>query len=129
MDSDKIQMVQRRAARYVTNRKRYTSSVGDMLQHLKWHSLDDRQRDARLVMMLKISHDKVAVSKSDRLSPSLRHSRNMQSQSYQVPLCRRQQRKASFSPRTIVDWNHLPHIAVFSESVESFRGVITSSNL
>ena len=129
MDSDKIEKVQRRAARYITNRKRYTSSVGDMLQHLKWHSLEDRHRDARLVMMFKISHDKVAVSKSDRLSPSLRHSRNMHSQSYQVPLCRRQQRKASFSPRTIVDWNHLPHIAVLSESVESFRGAITSSNL
>jgi len=52
--------------------------------------------DARLVMMFKISHAKVAVSKSDRLSPPLRHSRNMHSQSYQVPLCRTQQRKASF---------------------------------
>jgi hypothetical protein len=33
-----------------------TSSVGDMLQHLK------RRRDACLVMMYKIFHDKVAVS-------------------------------------------------------------------
>jgi hypothetical protein len=61
-------MVQQRAARYVTNRQRNTSSVGDMLQHLKWRSPYDRRRDARLVMMYKISHDKVAVSKSDRLS-------------------------------------------------------------
>jgi hypothetical protein len=114
---------------YVTNGKRNTSSVGDMLQHLKWRSLEDRRRDARLVMMFKICHDKVAVSASDRLSPSPRHSRNMQSQSYQVQLYRTQQRKASFPPRTIVDWNHLPHIAVFRESVESFRGAITSSNL
>jgi hypothetical protein len=30
-----IEMVQWRAARYVTNRQRNTSSVGDMLQHLK----------------------------------------------------------------------------------------------
>jgi hypothetical protein len=101
-------MVQLRAARYVTNRQRNTSSVGDMLQHLKWRSLEDRRRDARLVMLYKISHDKVAVSKSDRLSPPLRHSRNMHSQSYQDPLCRTQQRKASFFPRTTVDWNRLP---------------------
>ena len=74
-----------------------TSNVGDMPQHLKWRSLEDRRRDARLVMMYKISHDKVAVSKSDRLSPHLRHSRNMHSRSYQVPLCRTQQRKASSS--------------------------------
>ena len=41
---NKIEMVQRRAARYVTNRQRNTSSVGDMLQHLKWRSLEDRRR-------------------------------------------------------------------------------------
>jgi hypothetical protein len=58
-----IEMVQWRAARYVTNRQRNTSSVNDMLQHLKWHSLEDRCRDARLVMMYKIPHDKVAVRK------------------------------------------------------------------
>jgi hypothetical protein len=56
-----------------------------MLQHLKWRSPDDRRRDARLVMMYKISHDKVAVSKSDRLSGP---PRTMHSQSYQIPLCR-----------------------------------------
>jgi hypothetical protein len=72
-------MVQRRAARYVTNRQRNTSSVGDMLQHLEWRILEDRRRDARLVMMYKISHDKVAFGKSERLSPPLRHSRNMHS--------------------------------------------------
>jgi hypothetical protein len=33
--------------------------------------LEDRRRDARLVMMYKISHGKVAVSKSDSLSPPL----------------------------------------------------------
>ena len=110
-DINKIEMVQQRAARYVTNRQHNTSSVGDML-HLEWRSLEDRRRDARLVMMYNISHDKVAVSKSDRFSPPLRHSRNMHSRSYQVSLCRTQQRKASFSPRTTVDWNRLPQTAV-----------------
>ena len=68
-------------------------------------------------------------SKSDRLSPHLRHSRNMHSQSYQVPLCRTQQRKASFSPQTIVDWNRLPQTAVLSDSVESFKTAITILSL
>jgi deoxyxylulose-5-phosphate synthase len=49
-----------------------STAVGDMLQHLKWRSLEDRRRDARHVMMYKISHDKVAVSKSDRLSHNKR---------------------------------------------------------
>ena len=42
--------------------------------------------DVRLVMMYTISHDKVAVSKSDRFPPPLRHSRNTHSQSHLVPL-------------------------------------------
>ena len=36
---DAIQRVQRRAARFVTNKYRNTSSVGNMLQHLEWRSL------------------------------------------------------------------------------------------
>ena len=113
-DINKIEMFQRRVARYVTNRQRNTSSVGDMLQHLKWRSLEDRRRDAHLVMMYRISHDKVAVSKSDRLSSPLRHSRNMHSHSYQAPLCKTQQGKASFFLCTIVDWNRLPQTAITS---------------
>ena len=84
---NKIEMVQWKAAKYVNNRQQNTSSVGDMLQHLKWHCLEDRPRNAHFFMMYKIfSVDKVAVSKCDRLSPPMRHSRNMHSLSYQVPL-------------------------------------------
>jgi len=65
----------------------YEIYVSNMLQHLKWHSLEDRHRDTRLVMKYIIYHDKVAISRSDTLSPLMRHSRNMHSQSYQVSLC------------------------------------------
>ena len=58
----------------IPNRQRNISSFGDMLQHLKCRSLEDRRREPRLVMMYIISHDKVAVSKGDKLSPSLRNS-------------------------------------------------------
>jgi len=34
------------AARFVTNRHRKTSSVGDMLQHLNWRSIEDRRKDS-----------------------------------------------------------------------------------
>jgi hypothetical protein len=37
--SDTIEMVQRRAARYVTRRNHNTSSVTSMLEHLGWESL------------------------------------------------------------------------------------------
>ncbi|XP_069114275.1 uncharacterized protein B0403.1-like [Argopecten irradians] len=44
-DISKIEMVQRRAARFVTNKQRNTSSVGDMIQHLNWRSLEHRRKD------------------------------------------------------------------------------------
>ena len=87
----------------------------------KRHSLEDQLRAACLVMKYIIYHDKVAVSRSDRLSPPMRHSRNVYSQPYQVSLCKTQQRKASFFPHSIVDWNRIPQTAVLSDSVESFR--------
>jgi hypothetical protein len=53
-DIDAIERVQRRAARFVTNKYRNTSSVGNMLQHLEWRSLQDRRKDSRLNMFYKI---------------------------------------------------------------------------
>ena len=54
-----LEMVQRRAARYVLNRCRNTSSVSDMLDELGWTSLQERRRAQRLSMMYKIHHGMV----------------------------------------------------------------------
>ena len=50
---DRIEMVQRRAARYVTNSHNNRSSVNQMLEHLQWKSLEQRRKDAKLTMMYK----------------------------------------------------------------------------
>jgi hypothetical protein len=52
-DKYKIEMVQRRAARFVTNRYHNKSSVNDMLGNLKWQTLEERT-NARLTMLYKI---------------------------------------------------------------------------
>ena len=39
----KVKMVQRRAARYATNRYHNTSSLTDMLQDMDWESLESRR--------------------------------------------------------------------------------------
>ena len=46
-----LEHVQRRAARYVTNRYHNTSSVSNMIEHLNWQTLADRRTDERLVML------------------------------------------------------------------------------
>ena len=48
----KIEMVQRRAARFTTNRYRNTSSVSSMLDHLQWESLEARKSKIQLTLFL-----------------------------------------------------------------------------
>ena len=61
----KLEMVQRRAARYVTNRHCNKSRVSDMLQGLDWRTLEDRRWDARLCMLYRVDRRLVAI-KRDR---------------------------------------------------------------
>jgi hypothetical protein len=46
-DINKVEAVQRRAARYVANNHRNRSSVSNIIQRLKWRPLADRRKDAR----------------------------------------------------------------------------------
>ena len=81
---DRIEMVQRRAARYVTNSHNNRSSVNQMLEHLEWKSLEQRRKDARLTMMYKITNEKVAITKEGHLIPPKRLSKNMHDKSFQI---------------------------------------------
>lgn len=49
----KLEMVQRRAARYATNRYHNTSSVTEMLQELDWESLESRRVKIQLTLLYK----------------------------------------------------------------------------
>ena len=66
---DKIEMVQRRAARWTTNNFSCQASVIDMLNTLGWRSLKNRRSDARLCLFYKIIHGLVAVP----LPPYVQH--------------------------------------------------------
>jgi hypothetical protein len=62
-----------------------TASISNMIGHLNWQSLADRRSDACLVLLYMISHELVAILKTDILVPSFRFFRNMHSLSYQIP--------------------------------------------
>ena len=125
-DINLIESVQRMAARYVTGRQNNTSSVSDMIYQLKWRKLADRRVDARLTMLYKITHKKMAISKTNRLIPPHRLSRNMYTQSFPIPSCRTQLRQSLFFQRTIKVWNNLPLNTVMCDSVESFRIAVSA---
>lgn len=53
---DKLENIQKRAARYVTHNFYNTKSVSNMLHHLNWPALFHRRNICRLSMLYKITH-------------------------------------------------------------------------
>ncbi|CAM1300700.1 Uncharacterised protein r2_g1069 [Pycnogonum litorale] len=123
-DKHKLEMIQRRSARYVTNRYHNTSSVETMLQQLKWPTLEERRQKARLTLLYKISNGEVKLDAGDKLIPPDRLSRHTNVNSFQIPSCKTSTRKESFYPRTIRDWNNLPAPLTAAESLDSFKRLL-----
>ena len=55
-DINKVEAVQRRAARWAPRDYKYTSSVTAMLKDLNWRLLDQHRIDSRLLMMYKVKY-------------------------------------------------------------------------
>lgn len=126
-DIKKVEMTQRRAARYVTNRHHNTSSVSEMLHDLNWRSLEDRRRDARLTLLYRALHGKAALCTSDLQPATSKRTRYRHDQAFLVPHCSQDYRKYSFVPRTISDWNRLPQETVSAETVDTFKAKVSCS--
>ena len=75
----KMEMVQRRAARYTKNYYGYrdTDSVTTIIRDLKWESLEERRRKARLGIFFKIENKLVNVDATDKMIIPKRRSRHM----------------------------------------------------
>ena len=120
-----LEKIQRRAAHFVLNRHWNTSSVGDLLQQLKWSTLQHRHGTIRLTMLYKITTGQACVRCPDlKLQPaSGRRSRH--SLQYQCFSCRTDYRSNTF-PHTVRDWNKLPQDAVLSPTLGTFESKLSS---
>ena len=110
----KIEQVQRSAARYVCNDYNYTSSVSQMLNNLKWQTLEQRRNISNVVLLYKIQNNLVWVD-HHHLTPT----RNL---NYLVPYSRTQYHSNSFFPRSIRLWNGLSVSLQASPSIGIFTG-------
>ena len=117
-----LEMVQRQAGRYVTNRHRNRSSVSDMLHGLNRRSLQDRGEDACLCMLYKVDRRLVAIKKDRRLNSPKRKTRNI----FQTNGCKSDRRKMSFFPRTVLDWNALPPEIQELDSLCAFKARVST---
>ena len=145
-DTDKLEKVQRRAARFITGN--YTSRdqgcVSQMLAELNLPPLQDRRKANRLTFFFKVveglvpamqSHDFLTPVRGKRLIKSKQYTdcvtsniidkqSTNNSKCFKTVQCITEPYKNSFFPRTIIDWNHLDNNIVRAETVDSFRKAV-----
>lgn len=117
----KIEMVQRRAARYITHRYRNTSSVSTMLEHLQWESLESRRSKIQLTLFYKIVNDLVDIPADSYLTPASGRTRSSHSRKFIQFATSSDTFKFSFFPRTVPSWNNLPASVAEAPSLASFK--------
>ena len=120
---NKIEMVQRRSARYVSGDYNQSSSVATMLSKLQWPSLASRRLQSRLVMLYRIRFDLVDIDWQQYLCESTSSTRGHGSR-FTTPMCTNQVYSSSFFPRTVKDWNKLPADPADSPSLEAFKSLL-----
>ena len=104
-NSDKIEKVQRRAARFIKSRCLRYSSVSDMLDVLGWTPLSQRRQEARLILFYKIINGLAQVPFEGVFVEAYKGTTTSQY-------------GQSFFPKTISAWNGIafaeaPSLAVF----------------
>ena len=119
-NKDKIEKVQRRAARFVSNNFRCKASVSEMLHNLGWHSLNSWRQDQRLVLFYKIINGLASVEKEDILTPADSRTRKNHSFKFKHLQSNCDSYRFSLFPATISSWNNLPFGIEKVDSVEGF---------
>ena len=112
-----LEMVQGRAARFVCNRYRQTSSVTNMMAGLNWEPLINRRRTFRMNMFYKMHSGLVALHPTLYLTPIQYHT----SHKYYIPHSRIAQHAFSFLPSTVRLWNKLSATTAHAPSLNAIK--------
>ena len=123
---NKLEAVQRRAARFVTGDYRTTSSTTDMLTRLQWPTLQERRCTAKVIMIYRISYCLVDIPAAAHLHPSGLSTRG-HTLRYLVPYCRTDVYRCSFFPTGIRLWNQLPEAIATAPTLESFKARLAAN--
>ena len=105
-DVQKIEQVQRRAARFVSGDYGPRSSVKELINLLHWESLAKRRERSRSKMLAKILSETIAIDGS-LLQRADDRTRANHDKKLKNVYARSTQYKQSFFPRTIPSWNLL----------------------
>ena len=125
----RLEMVQRRAARWTLSDYSPYASVTQMLQFLGWRSFEQRRSDSRLCLFYKIIYGLVAIDMPPYVVHPLRTPRNSHTLGFRQIQSTVDYYKYSFYPLSIVQWNRLPaHIALLPTFDSFKRAVCTVSH-
>ena len=119
----KLEMVQRRTARFITNNYSSWASVTKILHHLNLPTLGQWRIDLKLVVMHKIVHNQVQLESRNYLIETASLTRG-HSHRFLQPHSRIDAYLHSYYPSTIKLWNNLPSSAVKSPTINSFKQCI-----
>ena len=112
---NRVESVQRKAARFVTSDYGQKSSVTKMLSDLEWPSLQQRRNDLKLTLFYKAYYNLVDIN-----IPLQKNPRGMQHK-FIIPSSRTNIHLHSFFPSTVRLWNVLPDAAVESDTPDQFK--------
>ena len=125
----KLEMVQHRAARFVTNTPHRRSdedqiSITALVEELGWQTLQERRRNPRLALLYKVKSGIVEVPQV--YHPQLRdpQPRRGNGKEYVWPHAEVNSFKYSFLPRTVRDWNGLDATVVSADSLDSLKHLL-----
>ena len=114
---DAVEMLQRKAARFVCNDFTRLSSITRMLEHLGWDTLEQRRNQLTLLMLYKIINQLVEVPHHHILTKASASTRSSTSK-YIHLYSRIDSYKFLFFPRAIRLWNSLPNHVTQSVSFD-----------
>ena len=125
-DINKLEMVQKRGARFVANiphrhHSGHHTSISATVQSLGWKSLKERRQNNRLLFLFKVSNGLVDVPPN--YQPVLRSPQPPRGNQFQYQRLTAEVEvfQYSFLPRTITDWNSLSPTAAAADSLESLK--------
>ncbi|XP_071500419.1 uncharacterized protein [Diadema antillarum] len=117
----KLEMVQRRAARFTLGDFHPRHSVSEMLHSLKWQSLAERRAQLKVIMLFRILHQLIAILPEPPYIYPVTRSSGRRPTQYRQQFCRTSGFQNSFFPSVILFWNQLPTSVTAASSLEQFR--------
>jgi len=146
-DITTLEKIQRKAVRFICRdyKSREDGCVTDMMHRLELDTLQSRRKDARLVLLHKITRGTVpAIDPKSHLTP-IRNKRQIKptkftdsisnnpiekfqtnhSDCYTIKPAKTEQYKQSFFIKAVQDWNSLDHRVASAKTVESFKTALT----